>query len=172
MATLFTFRIISPEEDSFVMEIEADSKMSFYQIHLTIQKELKYDTGHPASFYLTNLNWEKEKEITLINHNEIGGKSFLDMKKAILENHLDAQNKRMLYVYDFFFERAFNVELIKVSTVDSQKTKGFPKCIRREGATPAQILMPEFIPGDDNLNDFFESDPDGPEFESLDDLDL
>lgn len=79
----------------------------------------------------------------------------------------------MLYVYDFFFERAFNVELVKISGLKSGQSKDLPRSIRLEGTIPAQILMPEFIPGEDIPDDFLESDPDeGPGFEPLDDLDI
>jgi len=171
MATFYIFRIISFEEDSFVLEIEAGSGMSFYQLHQCIQKLLKYDAGHPASFYLTNHKWEKEKEITLIDQDVSDHKNMLNMEKEILKDHLNVRKKRMLYVYDFFFERAFNIELVKISEKKGVKIKDLPRGIRQEGKIPAQILMPEFIPGEDNPDDFPDSDMDEG-FGLLDDLDI
>ena len=156
-----------------MFEIEADSKMSFYQLYVAIQKALKYDTSHPASFYLTNNKWEKEKEVTLIDMNSNDHNNILFMENILLKDHLNTQNQRMLYVYDFFFERAFNVELVQISELKPGSSKNLPKIIRLEGTIPAQILMPEFISGEDSPDEFMDSDPDeGPEFEPLDDLDM
>jgi len=116
--SIFTFRALSQEEDDFVLELQIRSNQTFYDLHKSVQKELNYDEGQMASFYLTNDEWEKEKEINLFdmfddNHN---GNGLLKMEDTILEDKLINEKSKMLYIHDFFYERALFIELIKQYT--------------------------------------------------------
>ena len=62
---IYKLRMISHEEEQFVRDFEVLSGQTFYDLHVAIQKELRFDTSQIASFYLCNDKWEKEIEITL-----------------------------------------------------------------------------------------------------------
>ncbi len=171
--SIFTFRALSQEEDDFVLELQIRSNQTFYDLHKSVQKELNYDEGQMASFYLTNDEWEKEKEINLFdmfddNHN---GNGLLKMEDTILEDKLINEKSKMLYIHDFFYERALFIELIKIN---EQEINTFaPECSRLEGKIPTQVLMPESIPSDiSEILNGERDDDDELYFESLDDLDI
>lgn len=172
---IFTFRAISQEEEDFILEIQIRSDHTFFDLHKSYQKALNYDEKQMASFYLTNNEWEKEKEINLFdmyedNHN---GNELLKMEDTLLEDILHAEKSKLLYVHDFFYERAFFIELIKIS--DEIINNFSPECIRLEGKIPPQVLMTEEMPSkiSDILNGDTEyTDDEDITFESIDDIDL
>ena len=60
------FRILSDEVDNFVREIAIDSEASFLDLHNAILDCVSYTKDQITSFFICNEDWEKEKEITLI----------------------------------------------------------------------------------------------------------
>ena len=168
---IYTFRAISQEEEDFVLELELRSNQTFHDFHKSIQKELKYDGQQMASFYLTNYKWEKEKEVTLFEmFSEKGnGNGLLTMDSTLLEDYLNIEKSRLLYIHDFFFDRAFNIELISIDKPNGSLQ--YPKCKRLEGKVPEQIMMQDMIPSDPS--DIFDEEEDDPNmYQSLDDLDI
>ena len=172
---IFTFRAISQEEDDFILEIQIRSDQTFYDLHKSFQKELNYDKSQMASFYLTNDKWEKEKEINLFdmfddNHN---GNELLKMSDTLLGDLLKKEKSKLLYVHDFFYERALFIELIKIT--DHVVNTFSPERLRLEGTIPKQVLMTEEIPSNisDILNGEAENDEDEDiSFESFEGLDI
>jgi len=74
-----------------------------------------------------------------------------------------------LYIHDFFFDRAFNIELISIDKPNGSLQ--YPKCKRLEGKVPEQIMMQDMIPSDPS--DIFDEEEDDPNmYQSLDDLDI
>ena len=171
--SIFIFRALSQEEDDFVFELQIRANQTFYDLHKSFQKELKYDESQMASFYLTNSEWEKEEEINLFdmfddNHN---GNGLLKMEDTILEDKLTHEKSKILYVHDFFYERALFIELNKIN--EQEINTYSPECMRLEGKIPTQVLMPESIPSD--ISDILNGEKDEEDdlyFESLDDLDI
>jgi hypothetical protein len=172
---LFTFRAISQEDEDFVLEIQIRSDQTFFDLHRSFQKQLNYDESQMASFYLTNDNWEKEKEINLFdmfddNHN---GNELLKMEDTLLDDMLKKEKSKLLYVHDFFYERALFIELIKIT--DHVINSFSPECLRLEGKIPKQVLMTEEIPS--NISDILNGDTEDDEdedisFESIEGLDI
>jgi len=160
----YFFRILSNEEEKFLLEMELGADMNFLSFHIAIQENLNYDHTQMASFYLTDKNWEKEFEITLMEMDE--GEELLSMKDCIIHDYLKSEGDRLLYVFDFFEERAYNVELVKIS--DTNKDK-LPHLINLKGEIPEQNRPPESLT--DLLDEDFDDDDDI-RFESLDGLDI
>ncbi len=139
----------------------------------SIQEELNYDTSQMASFYLTNYKWEKEKEVTLFEmfSDKGNGNGMLKMDTTLLEDYLNIEKSRLLYIHDFFFERAFNIELVSINKQNG--SLDYPKCTRLEGTVPEQVMMPDMIPND--IADIIENEDDISDddmFQSLDDLNI
>ncbi len=170
---IYTFRAISQEAEDFVLEIELRSDHTFHDFHKSIQEELNYDTSQMASFYLTNYKWEKEKEVTLFEmfSDKGNGNGMLKMDTTLLEDYLNIEKSRLLYIHDFFFERAFNIELVSINKQNG--SLDYPKCTRLEGTVPEQVMMPDMIPND--IADIIENEDDISDddmFQSLDDLNI
>jgi hypothetical protein len=132
---VYKFVVLSDEDDSFVREFEFIDSHNLMDFHNLIQDELEFDKSQMASFYLATDNWEKEEEFTLF---EMGTGSST-MEDAILEDIIFRKNQKLLYVFDFFNERALFVEY----TGESKEIDGreYPICTNSKGIPPKQVVF-------------------------------
>lgn len=157
---VYTFRMISNEEEDFRRDYEIRADQTFFDLHLAIQKNLGYDKSQMASFVLTNEKWEKEAEITLFDMRDEPSGDALIMDKVKIGELCKSLKQKLLYIYDFFSDRCFFVELVKKGNVDLHA--GYPRCILAKGKIPVQIIME-----DNNIDGFSEEELDN--LESFDD---
>lgn len=153
---VFKFRIISGENREFAREVLISSDQTFLDLHHCLQENLGYDPRQLSSFFITNALWEKQLQITLIDMMDDSSDDFKIMENTRLDEHLGSEGDRMLYVFDFFSERSFFIELTAV--LDISKHKNLPKVVFQNGDPPEQIMisMDDDLPLiDDELNDDF-----------------
>jgi hypothetical protein len=164
---IYLFRIISDENPVFFRDLVADDSDTFLEFHQTLQKELGYDPTQLASFFITNHQWEKQQEITLIDMMPDPGVSTYTMDQVSLGEHIFELNQRMIYVFDFFSNRAFFIELIETS--EESSSRNTPFVAHSKGEPPPQLALDRLLEeeADDNL---FQGDDE--EDLRLDDLDL
>jgi hypothetical protein len=133
--------MISNEVEGFFRDFEIRDEQTFYDFHQAIQEELGYDTSQLASFFLSTKHWEKGLEFTLFEmsdpHSEDNNSMTMDMAK--LSEYIAANKQHLLYVYDFFSERAFFLELVKVK--EDNTDKKYPVCVEGRGEAPEQIII-------------------------------
>jgi hypothetical protein len=88
-----------------------------------------------ASFFMATDNWEKEEEFTLFDM----GTGSSTMEVAILEDVIFRKNQKLLYVFDFFNERALFVEY----TGETNEIEGreYPSCTNSKGIPPKQVIF-------------------------------
>ncbi len=164
---IYLFRIISDENPDFYRDLVAGGTDTFLDFHSTLQKELGYDPTQLASFFITNANWEKEMEITLIDMMQEPGVTSFTMDQVTLEEHISELNQRMLYLFDFFSERAFFIELIEME--DQISPRQTPFIGHRQGDAPPQLALDQLMDESPELDD---ADPlDDPDNMNIDDLD-
>ena len=169
MQETYTFRILSNEEENFILEIKLPSNKSFLDFHKAIIEGLGYDKSLLTSFYLTNAEWEKQQEITLIDMSEESNSSLLRMEDCLLKDFIAGERSRLLFVFDFFFERAFNIEVIQNTQKDIQEV--LPLILKLEGTIPQQAQIPNIE--EESLEDLMDNTFDEDiSFESLDDFEL
>ena len=137
------FRLISDELDNFRRDFEIKSDQSFYDLHIAIQNNLCYDKSQVASFFICDDNWEKLQEITLVGISDEESHKLLFMDKEAIKKHVWNVRQKLLYVFDFFNERAFFIELVEIREKDSTAT--YPFCSFAKGKPPQQILMDQIF---------------------------
>ncbi|WP_439182338.1 IS1096 element passenger TnpR family protein [Carboxylicivirga taeanensis] len=165
-------RILSNEVDNFVKEIAIDDTLSFADLHACIQDTLNYDASQMASFFTTDSGWNKESEITLLDMSEGHSSEIKVMHNTLISDFLFEEGQRLLYVFDFFSERAFFIEVIEIKKGSLDK----PNCYRNEGETPQQIMIGDFTeettkPDLDQFDDEFDGTLDSMKFNDLDHFD-
>jgi hypothetical protein len=169
---IFLFRIISDENPDFFRDLVAGGSDTFLDFHNTLQKELGYDATQLASFFITNSNWEKEQEITLIDMMQEPGVTSYTMEQVTLEEHIMELNQRMIYLFDFFSDRAFFIELIEME--DQVSPRETPFIANGKEDPPTQLaldLLMNESPDTEESNSP-EPDPmDDPDNPRIDDLD-
>lgn len=134
---IYRFTIISDEVDSFVREIQIDPEATFFDFHKTILKSVDYTDNEMTSFFICDDDWEKEKEVTL---EEMDTNSEMDswtMKETRLNELIEDEKQRLIFVFDYMTERSFFIELSEIITGKEIKT---PKCTRKEGTPPVQVM--------------------------------
>lgn len=132
---LLKFRFLSSENDDFVRDIEIQEEQTFYDLHKAIQDSVGFDSTQMASFFLTTIDWHKEQEITLVEMDDCETPK-LTMEKTIIADVISKEKQKLLYVFDFFTERAFFVEVVE------KKEEGliiYPACVQSQGEAPEQI---------------------------------
>ena len=136
---ILLFRIISDEDQDFYRDLVIDGSDTFLDFHHVLQENLGYDASQLASFFITNKSWEKEQEITLIDMMQEPGVETLTMGDVVLDQHFSQVNQRMIYVFDFFSERAFFMELIEQA--DQVSPKKTPFIAEEVGDPPTQLAL-------------------------------
>lgn len=165
---IYLFRIISDEDQDFFRDLVISDKDTFLDFHRTLQENLGYDPTLLASFFITNELWEKQQEITLIDMKEDTDVKAVTMDSANIEDYISGVHQRMIYLFDFFSERAFFMEMIEQSEETTRKKTPFIG--QSEGEPPAQLALDLLMgePGQDF--DELDQDPDQGNI-SLDDID-
>jgi hypothetical protein len=136
---LFTFRLIGTDKQPFFRDFEIREDHTFYDLHTAIQNELGYDRKQLASFYLANNSWEKGLEINLVDMTQDTFTPVITMDQTKLHELITEKDQRLLYVFDFFSNRAFFIELLSIT----QPVEGmpYPRCISGRGMPPEQIMI-------------------------------
>lgn len=171
---VYKFVVLSDEDESFVREFEFLDSQTLLDFHNAIQEELEYDKSQMASFYLATDNWEKEEEFTLFDM----GAGSSTMESAILDEIIFRKNQKLLYVFDFFNDRALFVEY--VGEAQESDDRDYPACTNSKGIPPKQVvfgghsrkLYSNIIVSDDDDDDDDEAEVDELFLEGGDDDDL
>ncbi|MDD4515449.1 hypothetical protein [Massilibacteroides sp.] len=134
---LFRFLILSDEVDDFKREIKIDSSATFLDLHNAILDSVNYAKDQMASFFICEEDWSKQTEITLI---EMDTSSEVDnylMEDTRLEDLLEDEHQKLLYVFDYMTERAFFMELREIIP---GKNLTEPVCSKSVGTPPNQTI--------------------------------
>ncbi len=140
-------RLVGTGEELFYRDFEINNKQTFFDLHNAIQEELEYDKKQMASFFIANDKWEKGLEINLFDMSEETHAPVIVMDKTQLCELLFKEKQRLLYVFDFFSDRSFFIELSSIIPVN--KNKKYPLCTSGRGNPPKQIIMDD--PGHNNI---------------------
>src|SRR3954464_908138 len=129
---ILRFRIYFEEDDSIYRDIAIRHKQTFFDLHLAILKAFEFDSKHDATFYRSNDNWQRGREISLEVYNKSYKAAPLLMKETTIGSEIKDPNQRFIYEYDFVKHWTFHIALISVSKEESAKTT-YPALIRSEG---------------------------------------
>lgn len=131
------FRVYWEEDESVYRDIAIKPNQSFLLFHEAILKAYEFDTKHKATFYRSNDNWQRGREIILEKDDQLRKADPLLMVDTVIAAAVKDPNQKFIYVYDFAKNWTFMVELIGVSKEESIKVQ-YPACVRKEGLAPSQ----------------------------------
>lgn len=145
---ILKFRIYLEEDDSVYRDVVIRHTQSFYELHEVILKAFEFDNKHQATFYRSNDNWQRGREISLEKYDKSYKAPPLLMKETTIGSEIKDPNQKFIYVYDFTRNWTFQVELINVSKEANPKIT-YPSMMRKEGIAPGQygtksLLGPRF----------------------------
>ncbi|TCZ73322.1 IS1096 element passenger TnpR family protein [Flaviaesturariibacter aridisoli] len=134
---ILKFRVQYEEDDSVYRDIAIRHTHSFFQLHDAILKSFEFDNKHGATFYRSNDNWQRGREISLEHYDRPYRMAPLLMKDVTIGSEIKDPNQRFVYVYDFNKNWTFLVSLIGVSKEENPKVS-YPATVRTEGIAPSQ----------------------------------
>lgn len=134
---LFRFLILSDEVDDFKCEIVIDSEATFLDLQNAILDSVGYTKDQMTSFFICDDDWSKKTEITLVEMDTSSEVDSYVMDETPLEELLEDEEQKVLFVFDYFTERSFFMELREMITGKSLKD---PFVKRMEGDAPAQFI--------------------------------
>lgn len=131
---IYRFRISFEDYDEIIREIDMLPKHTFLDLHLAIQKNLGYDAEVSSSFFISNDQWRKGKEIAYLpSESKINQKISL-MENSRLNQFIDDPHQKFYYTYNFSRPYDFHVQLIKI--LKEEDGKVYPSIFKSIGTTP------------------------------------
>jgi len=134
------FEVSSLEAPEFKRLIHIDSKHTFEDLHRTIQNTSDFDSSQLASFYITDQLWRKQIEISSLDSGSETPK-IRSMRHTKMDEYISEIGQKLVYVFDFFNERLFYLELKeKLMKTDLKE----PFVAYEKGFAPSQFLINDF----------------------------
>ncbi len=134
---ILKFRIYLEEDDAVYRDIAIKHTQTFVHLHYAILKSFEFDSKHAATFYRSNDNWQRGREITFEKYDKPYVTQPLFMEETPIGSEIKNTNQKFVYEYDFEKHWSFLVELINVSKEENAKTE-YPVITRKEGIGPQQ----------------------------------
>jgi hypothetical protein len=135
---ILRFRIYWEDDDSVYRDVAIRHSQNFADFHNAILKSYEFDNKHKATFYRSNDNWLRGREISLEKYADKQYKvEPLLMAETLIASEIKNPNERFIYVYDFNKFWTFMIELINVDKEENKKLT-YPICVRSEGIAPSQ----------------------------------
>lgn len=151
---IFRFLILSDEAENFKREIQIDADATFYDLYKAIINCTGYSEKEMASFFLCDIDWHKEQEITLVKMDTSFDEDSYTMEECVLSDYLEDEKQKLMFVFDYFTNRAFYMELSEI--IPGKKLKQ-PVCTFSQGDAPPQVKSLEEINAEDIAADMDES---------------
>jgi len=135
---ILKFRVYWEDDDSVYRDVVIRHTQNFADLHGAILKAYEFDSKHKATFYRSNDNWARGREISLEKYDDKTYKvDPLIMGEVAMGSEIKDPNQKFIYVYDFNKFWTFKVELIHVDKEENKKLV-YPTCVRTEGIAPSQ----------------------------------
>lgn len=134
------FEISSSETLDFKRLIHISPESTFEDLHHVIQNAVGFDHSQLASFFLTDEHWRKQIEFSLLGSGATTPGPF-SMRKIKLNEYITQPGQKLVYVFDFFNDRFFYLELKeKLMKTDLKE----PFVAYEKGSAPAQFLINDY----------------------------
>jgi hypothetical protein len=134
---ILKFRAYFQEDESIYRDIAIKHTSSFFELHSAILIAYEFDNKHPATFYRSNDEWLKGREISVERYEKDYKVEPLIMAETVIGTEIKDTNQRFIYEYDFVKGWSFAIELISVEKTANEKLY-YPLCVRSEGVAPPQ----------------------------------
>jgi hypothetical protein len=168
---IYKFKITFEDYDEVSREIEIKSNQSFEDLHRAIHAAIGFDGKANSSFYMSNDQWHKGKEITLNESTIKDAAKTVLMEKSILKNFIIDPHQKIYYIFNLEKPWTFYIQLLKI-TINEDPNLQYPLCIKTIGIAPKQFGNTSIIPTVANddldfLNEFGMGDEDEEEVEAM-----
>lgn len=134
---ILKFRAYFEEDETIYRDVAIRHTQSFRDLFESIVKAYEFDNKHQATFFRSNDQWQRGREITLSVYEKEYQAPPLLMEETTIGAEIRNPNQRFVLVYDFNRNWIFHIELINVSKEEDAKLT-YPAITRVEGVAPSQ----------------------------------
>lgn len=134
---ILKFRVYFEEDDSIYRDVAVRHTQTFLQLHQIILRAYEFDNRHQATFYRSNDNWQRGREISFAKYDKPYKAEPLLMENTSIGSEIRDPNQKFIYVYDFTRNWTFLIELINVAKEENSKVD-YPSVVKSEGIPPSQ----------------------------------
>jgi hypothetical protein len=159
---IYRFRAILDHEnkEDIFRDIEIRKTDTFEDLHNVLTQSFGFDGSEMASFYVSNDDWHQGQEIALFDMGQ--NEDIRMMNETIIEDVLDEDNTKLIYIYDFLNMWTFLVELGEI--VEEAQGTDYPNLLFVCGQVPSEAPEKQFEAEQSN------EDLDGYRFDDYDEL--
>ena len=150
---VYKIRIILNSEEDVIRDVAIEQDANLEDLHNVITNAFGFTGDQMASFYRSDETWMQGEEHPLFDMSE-GNERKVQMREVMLNEVLQKENDRMLYVYDFFNMWSFYVELIQTD-FDHDNVE-LPSLLFSLGLVPNDAPEIQFETEDLSVDDFEE----------------
>lgn len=172
------FRVLldSIKEKEIFRDIVVNDSSDFETFYKTIIAAFDFSNDQMASFFVSDHDWNKGKEITLVDMGFDEESQAEIMSENIIRTCIESPKQRFILVYDFLNMWIFLIELQEVVSEEVSEPKVVLEVgkvteeMKKSGEQSNQNLEFET----ERLDDFgdFDDDYSSDDFENIDDLDI
>ena len=145
---IYRFRAIldhDQKEDIF-RDIEIRKTDTFEDLHNVLTQSFGFDGSEMASFYISNDQWEQGQEIALFDMGQ--NTDVKMMNETIVEELINEDNNKLIYIYDFLNMWTFLIELGEI--VEEAQGTNYPNLMFVCGQVPSEAPEKQFEAEDPN----------------------
>ena len=149
---IYRFRVIldNDTEDDIFRDIEIYKTNSLEEFHETIINSFGFINNEMASFYISDNEWNQGEEISLFNFRDESKEAKL-MSSVAINQVINNENNKLIYIYDFLNMWVFLIELIEVA--EEIKGINYPNIIFSKGELPEKAPEKKFESKKDGIVD-------------------
>ena len=138
---IYRLRVIldNDTEDDIFRDIEINKKDTLVEFHKSIITSFGFSNNEIASFYLSDNQWNQGEEISLFSFEDQDNKLMSDI---LINDVINNQNNKLIYVYDFLNMWTFLIELVEVA--EGIKGIDYPNIIFSKGEIPEKAPEKKF----------------------------
>ena len=134
---ILKFRVYFEEDESVYRDIAIRHTQYFRELHEAILRGYEFDSKHKATFFRSNDQWQRGREISLDVYEKEYKAPPLLMAETTIGSEIRDTNQKFIYLYDFNKNWTFLVELINISKEENPRLE-YPAMLRAEGIAPSQ----------------------------------
>jgi hypothetical protein len=138
MNRVIRMRVMIDHDEVIFRDLEMPCSANFSELHDLIQEAFAFDNSQMASFYVSNEDWEKGQEFTLMDMGEKNEKDepILLMHDNLLKDVIFESGQKLIYVFDFFLMWCFYIDVVELKEMED--TVILPRISQSFGETPDQ----------------------------------
>ena len=122
---VFKFRVLLDSEETIFRDIQIKANQTFEDLHNAILDAFEFEGTEMASFYQSNDNWDKGKEIPLEDISDDEDSDVKTMSDTSISDLAKQLNQKFIYVYDFLKMWCFYVEVLGIEEEDKKEKYPF-----------------------------------------------